>query len=175
MVAREGFQAYGIDFSASAISLAENMLKSYGSSALLSVQNMLSMSFESAYFDGVVDVFSSYCMGAEDGDTFLSEVFRVLKPGGVFFSYFPSKASDAFGDHHPAVLIDADTLSGVYRETSPFAGNHYPFRFMTLEEYQNKLENYGFTIKYSEKVGRTYRNGEEYFEWLTIEARKTPA
>ncbi len=46
---------------------------------------------------------------------------------------------------------------------------------MTLEEYQNKLENYGFTIAYSEKVGRTYRNGEEYFEWLTIEARKTPA
>ena len=172
MIAREGFNAYGIDFSPSAIGLAETMLRSYGVSANLSVQNMLNMSFSDEKFDGVVDIFSSYCLNVKDGLILIKEIHRLLKKGGVFFSYFPSKSSDAFKYHAPASMIDGDTLDGIHRETSPFFGNNYPFRFMESSDYKSLMENNGFSVKYLEKVGKTYRQGGEYFEWIALEAIK---
>lgn len=50
-------------------------------------------------FGGVVEVFFRYCLDEQGFANFIEEVARPLLPGGRFFSYTPSKTSDAFRDH----------------------------------------------------------------------------
>ncbi len=172
MIARENFDAYGIDLSLEGISLAKKMLDSYGVQANLSVQNMCSLDFPDHYFDAVVDVFSSYCFTQIEHQTYLQEIKRVLKSGGLFFSYFPSKRSDTYQFPKDATFIDSDTLKAVTRGDSPFYGQNYPFRFIHSREYEDALINLGFNIQYSEVVDKTYRNRQEIFGFVVVEAKK---
>lgn len=172
MLAREGFDTYGVDLSQESLVLAERMLRGYGVQASLSVGDMTDLAFEDGYFQVVVDVFSSYCLDAKHGRAFLSSMSQKLAKGGLFFSYFPAKNSEAFINHRPAALIDEDTLSGIYRPDSPYFGNHYPFRFLHPLEYEQMLIEVGLDVQYSEVVTRTYGRSREQFSFITIEARK---
>jgi SAM-dependent methyltransferase len=173
MIAREGFDAYGVDLSDNGVELCQQMLARYGVSASLRAADMAALPFQDQTFDCVVDVFSSYCLDEQGFDRYLDEVARLLKPDGLYFSYAPSKRSDAFLNHAPAAKIDASTLDGIRRETSPFYGNLYPFRFVSGEEYAAAISARRLTPIYNERVGRTYRGGEEYFEFVVIAARKS--
>lgn len=172
MLAREGFDTYGIDLSFESLLLAERMLQGYGVKATLSAGDMTDLAFEDGFLNSVVDVFSSYCLDAQSGRAFIASVSRVLARDGLFFSYFPAKNSEAFTYHKPANLLDDDTLSGIYRADSPFAGNHYPFRFLHPLEYEQMLTEAGFEVQYSEVVSRTYGRRREQFSFITVEARK---
>jgi SAM-dependent methyltransferase len=172
MLAREGFDTHGIDLSAEALGLCKLMLESWQVHAHLQEGSMVDLPYESSSFDAVADVFSAYCLDEADFDRCLRQVARVTKPGGFFFSYSPSKNSDAFNDHSPASKIDASTLDGILRPSSPFAGNRYPFRFISPAEYSEMLLDHEYTVLSNERIGRTYRNGEEYFEFVSIAARK---
>lgn len=100
------------------------------------------------------------------------EIARSLRPGGRFFTYTPSKASDAFKNPRPAKKLDTSTLNGIHRKTSPFSGNLYPFRFTTGAELRKALKSRGLRIVYDEIVGRTYRGGREYFEFVVMAVEK---
>ena len=174
-IAREGFDAYGIDISPAGIEICEKMLKSWGTKASLQAGDMSSLPYKAEYFDAVVDVFSSYCLPEKDFIRYLNEIERVLKPGGKYFSYTPSKNSDVFKHAPSSEKIDESTLTGIHRETAPFYGNFYPFRFTAPEEYENyisKTEKGKLLVSYSEVMGRTYGRGKEYFEFLVLEAGK---
>ncbi|MBV8277877.1 MAG: class I SAM-dependent methyltransferase, partial [Verrucomicrobia bacterium] len=95
-IAREGFDAYGIDLSAIGISLCRRMLEFWSCTATLQTGDMADLPYESDFFDAVVDVFSSYCLPEKDFSRYLDEVARVLRAGGQYFSYTPSKNSDVF-------------------------------------------------------------------------------
>ncbi len=172
MIAREGFEAHGLELSPAAVELCAQMLAAYNTSATLQVGDMSKPDAPDQYFDAVVDVFSSYCLPTDFFGKFLSEMHRILKPGGIFFSYFPSTNSDAFKRVPEESRIDAWTLDGITNPLSPFNGNHYPFRFLTLEAYRDALVNAGFEVTYGESVGRSYRDGAEYFEFLSLEAKR---
>lgn len=172
MVAKEGFDAYGIDLSGEGILLAQKMLDNYGVYANLSVQDMCFLKFEDSFFDVVFDVFSSYCLSKKEHLVYLQEIKRVLKPEGLFFSYFPAKQSDTFLLPEDALFIDPDTLASVTRKDSPFYGQNYPFRFIHSREYEKALLNLGFEIQYSETVAKTYNKRTEIFEFVVIEAKK---
>ena len=172
MIAKEGFQAYGIDLSQEGINLAEKMLHSYNVSGRLSAQDMCDLNFDDNYFDAIVDVFSSNCMNSVQGEVVLEGVYKKLKKGGVFFTYFPCKNSDAFKNHEPSKLIDNNTLDSIMRSDSPFSGQDYPFRFLHSKEYEDLLTSKGFSIQYSEIIERSYNNKKENFSWCVIEARK---
>ncbi len=174
-IAREGFEAYGIDLSMEAIALCRRMMESWGCMATVQAGNMVELPYESSFFDAVIDVFSSYCMSEADFVRYLEGVVRVLKPGGKYFSYTPSKNSDVFKNADESEKIEPSTLSGIRRSTAPFYGNFYPFRFVAREEYANLIARAGqgeLSLTYSETVGRTYHNGQEYFEFLVIQAEK---
>ncbi|WP_291297163.1 class I SAM-dependent methyltransferase [Elioraea sp.] len=172
MIAREGFAAHGLDLSAEGLVLCREMLASWGVAASLHHGDMAALPFADASMAAVVDVFSAYCLDEAGAARFLDEVARVLRPGGRFFTYTPSKLSEAFTNHAPATLSDASTLSGIARETSPFAGNTYPFRFTTNDELAAALAARGLAVTSSERVARTYRDGEELFWFAVIAAEK---
>lgn len=101
MLARESFDAYGVDFSQQALILCKQTLESYGITAKLFRADMTQTNFDNNYFSVCIDIFSSYCLDTSQGERFISEVYRILKHGGTFFSYFPSKCSEAFQNHLP--------------------------------------------------------------------------
>lgn len=171
MIASEGFETHGVDFSETSLELGDLMLRHWGVSAKLCKSDMCDLQYPDECFDCVIDVFSSYCLCEVDFHACLNEVQRVLRPGGVFFSYTPSTASHAFLNYAPSTKIDDWTLDGIRRSTSPYFGNHYPFRFITPEHYAGLLEERGFKIESLETVGRTYNYRSEYFEFVTISGR----
>jgi len=172
MIAREGFDAYGIDLSPEAINLCAQILENGGTTATLHTGSMTACPYPENYFDVIVDVFSSYCLDEANFGAFLDEVGRLLRAGGRFFSYTPSKVSDAFLNPGPSRRIDASTLDGIRRETSPYYGNDYPFRFIAGKEIQAALEARAMRCVYNETVGRTYNGGNEYFEFVVTVANK---
>jgi ubiquinone/menaquinone biosynthesis C-methylase UbiE len=172
MAAKEGFDCYGIDLSENSIKLGQVMLDQWGVRATLTVGSMTDLPYEEAFFNAVCDVFSTNCLCESEFKKALGEVKRVLKKGGIFFSYVPSVNSDAFKNYHPSVKVDEYTLDGIKRETSPYFGNFYPFRFISPEHYKNIIDNNGFEVIYLETVSRTYRTLQEYFEFVVITGKK---
>ena len=172
-LAREGFDTYGIDLSGEGINLCHRMLESWGCAATLQVGDMADMPYEAGFFDAVVDVFSSYCLPEKDFIRYLDGIAHVLKPRGKYFSYTPSKHSDVYKEATKSDKIDPSTLNGIRRPTAPFHGNLYPFRFIASDEYADCLASSGkWFVNYNETVGRTYRGGQDYFEFVVIEASK---
>lgn len=172
MIAREGFAAHGLDLSLEGLALCREMLNGWGVDASLHHGDMTSLPFNDASMAAVVDVFSSYCLDESGTSIFLDEVARILMAGGLFFTYSPSKLSGAFIDHSPASMIDSSALSGIERDSSPFAGNRYPFRFTTNDELEMALSARGLAIMSGERVGRSYRGGGEFFWFEVVSARK---
>ena len=173
VIGREGFQAYGLDLSEKAILLGNEMLTSWNVlDAKLQVGSMTSMPYEDSYFDAVLDVFSANCLDTADFKICLTEVARVLKTGGLYFSYAPGKNSDAFKNHAPATLIDESTLNGIHRSDSPYTGNHYPFRFVTSDECKRLMDEAGLEVTYLETVLRSYYKQREHFEHVVLDAKK---
>jgi len=172
MVAREGFDAHGIDISKNGLSLCHQMLESWGVTAALKHGDMTCLDYPDGYFDVVADVFSSYSLVEKDFGSFLREAMRVMKPGGRFFLYTPSQKSDAFSNYKPSTKLDECTLSGIERVTSAFYPQRYPFRFVDEQELLRQLTIVGFEVTSHERIGRTYRGGEEYFEFLSVHAIK---
>lgn len=172
MIAKEGFNAYGVDISGKSLEIGRQMLEHWGVDAKLKEASMTKLPYRDNYFDAVVDVFSTYCLCENDFNDCLQEVSRVLKPAGKYFSYTPSINSDAFRNYKPSKKIDEFTLAGIKRRTSPYYGNQYPFRFIGAEHYQACLEKTGFTVSYLETVSRTYRSMDEFFEFAVIVGEK---
>lgn len=171
-IAKEGFGAYGIDLSPKAIDLCRQMMDHWGVPAELKVADMTEIPYGNKTFDAVVDIFSSFCLSEEEFLTCLDEVKRVLKKKGKFFSYSPSTNSDTFKDYLPSKKIDAYTLDGIKRKSSPYYGNDYLFRFIPPLRYRNILRENGFTVTYLEIVSRTFNNTKEYVEFVTIVGEK---
>lgn len=172
LLSAEGFDTYGIDLSQKAIDLVPSLIGEHDNLHVFA-QDMLKMSFEENFFDAVFDIFSACCLDEKQFSTLVNDIYRILKVGGKFFCFVPSKGSDAFKNYKPANLIDSSTLDGIRRETSPYYGNFYPFRFDSIEDvYRYFGDKDKFEISYIEKTGRTYRYGCEYFEFLSYEVVK---
>jgi ubiquinone/menaquinone biosynthesis C-methylase UbiE len=168
----EGFDVYSIDISEVGIELAKMTLQKWNKHATIIKTDMLELDFEDNFFDTVVDIFSSNCLTMKEFDIYINKIYKILKPNGVYYSYTPSKKSDAFINYLPARKIDECTLNGIYRSTSPFFGNFYSFRFEDPKELKENLEKYGFHTYFLEVYGQTYFNMTEYFEFVTIACKK---
>lgn len=85
-MAREGFQVSAIDGSPSAIKCARHRLESEGLRADLKVGDYTSLPWPDACFDGVIDNVSFYANLIADWKRAVDEVYRVLRPEGLFFT-----------------------------------------------------------------------------------------
>ena len=85
-LAREGFSVYGIDGSELAINKSESILQKESLVAKLSIGDFSNLPYEDNYFDAVLDVASVQHNDDDAIKQIVSEVFRVLSPGGKYFS-----------------------------------------------------------------------------------------
>lgn len=168
MISEEGFSTYGIDISDEAINLSKKLFKKKRLKGNFSVGDFTQTNYSSAFFDCVVDVFSSCSLNKAHGKKYIKEVNRILKKRGKFFSYFPSKKSNMFKFKSKEVF-DQDTIMCLEKS----AYSNLPLRFMTMKQYCDLLKKNNFKISYKEELMRTYFSGKEKFYFLVIEASKT--
>lgn len=117
-LAREGFQAFGLDGSTSAIEAAREILALEGLSAQLKVGDFTSLPYEDECFDLVIDRGSITCCGFSAAAKTIDEIRRCLKPGGKFFfnpysDMHSSFASGNLTDDGVVKDITAGTMTGV--------------------------------------------------------------
>jgi ubiquinone/menaquinone biosynthesis C-methylase UbiE len=172
MIAREGFDAHGVDLSPQALRLGRQTLMEWGVHAQLKAGNLLSLPYDDRSFDAVVDVVASYLLNLAEFNRYLTEVARVLKTSGRFFLFTPSTESDAFKNYAPAEKIDEFTLNGVHRKDSPYYGNFLPFRFSDAASLQQMLRETALEPLGLELITRTYGRMTEKFQFISLEARR---
>ena len=85
-LAKEKFNAYGIDGSETAIVQADERLKSENLSAKFNVGDIVSLPYSDLTFDAVIDVECIYANDLENANKILKEISRVLKNEGLFYS-----------------------------------------------------------------------------------------
>jgi len=170
MIAKEGFSAYGIDSSDTAVSLAEQHLRDkWGVKADLQVGNFHALPFKSGYFDAVVDVVSLQHLNLADSEGALTEIRRVMKSeDSWFFSYRLSDASVMF-KHGGGKRIDEATLDNIIDSSMPLANNG-PISFWSPALVQEIYPRVGLAVKSIERVGRTYSTSR-YVEYLAVSAQ----
>lgn len=172
-IAREGFDAHGVDISPEAIRLGRQILAEWGVEAELKVGDFLRLPYDDRSFDVVVDIFSSFVLTFTQWKDYLKEVTRVLKVNGRFFLFTPSAESDAFKKPAPSTRIDDFTLNGIHREDSPYYGNFYPFRFTEVGSLPALVRELGMETESLELTSRTYNHTSENFQFISLESRRT--
>ena len=170
VIAREGFDAHGVDLSPEALRLGQQVLEDWNVTAELKVGDLLHLPWENESFHAVVDVVASYVLNLREFPRYIAEVARVLKPGGRFFLFTPSARSDAFKNHAPATKIDEFTLNGIHRKNSPYYGNFHPVRFSEPAFLQRTVDGFGLKPTNVETTSRTYNEMTEKFEFVSLEA-----
>ena len=85
-IAKEHFDAYGIDGSETAIKQATERIGEDGLKANLTVGDIVDLPYEDNFFDAVIDVECICCNNMENSNKIFAEINRVLKPNGKFYS-----------------------------------------------------------------------------------------
>jgi SAM-dependent methyltransferase len=170
VIAREGFDAHGVDLSPEALRLGQQVLADWDVTAELKLGNLLHLPWEKESFHAVVDIVVSCVLNLEEFGQYITEVARVLKPSGRFFLFTPSAGSDAFKNHAPAIKVDEFTLNGIYRTDSPYYGIFHPLRFSDPVFLERMIKGFGLKPKSVETTARTYNAMTETFEFVSLEA-----
>jgi len=171
VICNEKFDASGIDISEDSIKITKKIFKRKKYKASLKVGDMTNIPYDSKKFDCVFDVFSSCLLAKKDGNIFLKEVNRVLKKGGKFFSYFPSKNSKMFKSKNKT-MYDQDTIMKLRDKNPIFKIDNTPMRFLYKSQYVNMLRAHNIFTYYNEELSKTYFQGKDQFTFIVLEAQK---
>lgn len=142
-LAREGYDVHGIDGSEVAIARAKEHLIKENLKAALYQGDCLNLPFADGQFNCVLDIECIYANSFQDSLLIMEEIYRVLKPGGVFFS-----KTFMAGTHESALHKGYGTIRFTAREEIPQLYAKF------------KIENVDF-------IARSDKNmGHEIKEWL---------
>jgi len=168
-LAREGFSVSGIDGSESAIGTAHERLIAEGLQntdhrADLRVGNFVALPWADAEFDFVADIEAIYANPLPVIRSVISEIWRVLKPGGWFFGKM-------FGPRTTGITSGRQLEAGTTEnpDEGPLHGLGIAHSFTDGEI---RREFAAFSDLHLDWVDRSDRNGTvQIFEWL-VQARK---
>jgi ubiquinone/menaquinone biosynthesis C-methylase UbiE len=132
-LAREGFSAYGMDGSKTAIEKARQRFREDHLKGEFIVGDFIRIPFQDKFFDSVIDVCSIQHNRPRFAKEVASEVYRVTKPGGKLFSML--------------------TATGTWKR--PSVGQGYVHHYK-LSEVKRLFKN--FKVLGIEKSERTYNN-----------------
>lgn len=122
-LAESGYITYGVDASASAISIGKAFLKEKNLHANLYVTDFTTLDFPNEYFDIVIDRAALTHANMASVKMAINEIARVLKKGGHFL-FTP------FSDSHPSCL--QSTLDENLTSTKIHSGYLSEFKNMTF-------------------------------------------
>jgi ubiquinone/menaquinone biosynthesis C-methylase UbiE len=163
-LAREGFSATGLDGSKIGIEKASKRLKDENLKACFKVADVMKIPSEDNHFDCVVDIECIYANSYNDSKKIMDEIFRVLKPGGLFFSqtFKDGCTGDGTGKKLPGEKNTYLEMSGeVLRSNSGI------IRLTSKEELMDLYKN--FDIKTIDEMFHTEENGKfKVKEWIVI-------
>lgn len=163
---REGFEAYGIDISATAIERAKEWLEKEELEAHFLSGDIASLPYENEFFDCVIDNECLYCNSLEVTKNILREIKRVLKKEGLFFSRTISNEMYMGRSQKKISDCEFDEISD-----GPVAGKG----FARVIDRQGISELYGgiFEIVSVDKIEYTFNNGaDKVSEWLIVSRKE---
>jgi ubiquinone/menaquinone biosynthesis C-methylase UbiE len=150
-VAREGFAAYGIDGSSTALRICRDRMDAEvpGWKGALTTGDVCNLAWEDEFFDAVIDNECIYANQYDDARKIYKEIHRVLKPGGKLFSKTFASGSEGDGTGtkvgHNAWLAAKGPLAGkgVSRFTaeSEFDGLLTPLKIVSIERVSRSEAN----------------------------------
>jgi cyclopropane fatty-acyl-phospholipid synthase-like methyltransferase len=160
-MAREGFDAYGIDGSRTAIDKARERLRSEGTEAHLTTGDVAFLRdlFGELRFDAILDAGCLTCNRLEVVESVLGQVEELLKPGGKIFSIMIAEGTygaDTGQEVEPRTYTDIrdGALQGVGL-----------CHFFTQEEIEKLFT--GFTNVHVEYMMRSHANQQQiYKHWI---------
>lgn len=171
MIAKEGFQAFGIDSSKTGIKLCSKMLRRWQVSADIIIGNILTtLPYEDNYFDAVVDVVTMQHIPFSQHFQVYAEIERVLKKGGRFFSYHQGSKSFLYRNGG-GKIIGKFTIDDVRNPKAPLRRVGV-YCFPTEKAIEEMLVKTGFRNISIENVIKTYNHRQIKIQYLVIKAQK---
>lgn len=172
-LAQEGFSAYGIDGSETAISRAKQRLHSQGLEAHLQVVDFISIPYPDEYFDVVIDKQSVQHNTWQYVVRTVSEVHRVLCPGGRLLSLMLSVECSEYVDRlrYGGEEIERHTVVGL--RDCAFEGVRV-VHFFDEEEIRTLMSPFDEVyIGYEKRIERQVasQNSTDFTLWI-VEAQK---
>ncbi len=165
-MSREGFDVYGIDGSETAIGKASQLLVDENLSAKLTVGDIIQLPYADGFFDAVVDVECICCNSINDSKKILSEVTRILKPSGQFYSRTFSEKMYVGKQNFRISALEYNNISD-----GPLAGKGF-VRLMDNESI-DILYGSQFKILSIDRSDITVSNGEVAIsEWIIVSQKK---
>lgn len=118
-LAAEGYDAYGIDGSPTALKKAAQTVNELGMGKVANLHegDMAALPYTDNIFDLVIDIQGASCSPKDEMQIIFSEVHRVLKPGGLFYSEIFSEGTDpcCLQDGAPSYLASEADLKDLYQ------------------------------------------------------------
>lgn len=167
MLAREGFDTWGLDLSPAGIDLCKQVVASWGTQAHLDVGDMTKLPYPDCYFDAVVDIVSMQHLTLSQHHDSISEIYRCLKPNGRFFSYHLGTGSSVC-QSSDIEWYDDISINNI-PEGYPLAGNGIT-SFLDLPTVKRLYKE--FKTLEVERVHRTYAISNLNIEYLAISVQK---
>ena len=168
MIAREGFDAYGVDFSKTGLDYCRKMLHHWNVDGNLKYGDMTDLAYADNFFDVIFDVVAMQHLTFAQHFKAYKEIFRCLNRGGMFFSYHLGENSISLKS--TTSLIDHCTVEKI--------SDGYPLSictqtcFISANEVRKLLCECGFVMVKIEKIIRSYANQTQYIEYLSITGKK---
>lgn len=169
MIAKEGFDTYGVDSAPEGLLLCGQLLEYYDVSAKLAVNDFRDLKYPDNYFDAIVDIVSLQHTDLTGHAKSFQEIMRCLKQGGRFFSWHLGDKSISFQKHR-GVFLDSQTIDDI-QSGFPLSGNG-PTCFLNPKIAQKMLSDEHFREIAIERVVRTYEGMTQNIEYFAIQALK---
>jgi SAM-dependent methyltransferase len=150
-LSRLGFDVYGFDASPKAIAMAQEWLKNEGHEATLCEHQMEDpFPYENDFFDAVISIQVIHHNLMTDIRKTISEIERVLKPGGVLFVTFPILHPGPVSEEEDWNLVEVEEMTCV-----PQRGweSGIPHHYFTLEEIPIEFHSFNIHDIYLDETG----------------------
>ena len=158
-LSKEGFDVYGIDGSANGIERSKKRLNEEMLHANLRVGDIIELPYKDNFFDCVVDNECIYSNSYADSKKILSEINRVLKNGGKFYSktfmtgtYGDGKGEKLIGEKNTYTKIGEGALRQDYGIIRFMDENEIPdlysaFEIESIDYIIRSAKNQSFEVK----------------------------
>ena len=137
-LAREGFDTYAFDGSASAVSRVNKRLEEENLQADVRVRDALELDYRKEFFDCVIDNAVVYANTYENITAMYREIYSLLKPGGTLFSVSFTTGTTGYGTGKE---LEKNTFCDITEGSLAGRGTTH---FFEEQELRSILEDAGF-------------------------------